>query len=372
MQNIFVMQMVHSLKIGGSEKIASTISSNLNNGHFQSSICALDIGGELIEELAINNIPHHILHRKGIEFDVSRRIYRLLKKFSVDIVHTHHFAQLFYTVVPACLAGVKIVHTEHEYNSYLENNFSRKAIKPLSYFCKRFTTVSQDVADYFIREVGLPAARVTIVRNGIDIRKFDIQSDVVRKELGISDDAIVFGTVGRLEEEKDHRTLLNAFSKLSESDPRAKLLMIGDGRLRKELETHANALGLGERILFLGSRTDVPEVLSAIDVFVLTSIREGLPIAVIEAMGARKPVICTDVGSMKSLVQDGINGLLVPPRDEDAICRALLKMQGNPAMRKEMGERGHDLAQRSFSLDSMIEQYERIYRSMIRDNHVWN
>lgn len=122
----------------------------------------------------------------------------------------------------------------------------------------------------------------------------------------------------------------------------------------------------------MGNRTDVPEILSAIDVFVLTSIREGLPIAVIEAMGARKPVICTDVGSMKSLVQDGINGLLVPPRDEDAICRALLKLQGNPAMRKEMGERGRDLALKSFSLNSMIEEYEKIYHSLARDPHVRN
>lgn len=366
------MQMVHSLKIGGSEKLALTISSNLNKNHFQSSICALDIGGELIEELGKENIPHHILHRNGVELDVSRRIYRLLKKYCVDIVHTHHFAQLFYTVIPAYLAGVKIVHTEHEYNTYLDNKFSRKVIKPLSYICKRFTTVSQDVADYFIREIGIPAVRVTIVRNGVDIRKFDIRSDVVRKELGIREDATVFGTVGRLEEEKDHRTLLNAFSKLSEKDPRAKLLMIGDGRLRKELEIHAKTRGLGESVLFLGNRTDVPEILSMLDVFVLTSIREGLPIAVIEAMGARKPVICTDVGSIKSLVQDGINGLLVPPRDEDAICRAMLKLQGNPSMREEMGERGHDLALMSFSMNSMIEQYEGIYRSLAGDKHVRN
>lgn len=365
------MQVIYSLEIGGSEKLALTILSNLNRDIFQPSVCALDFGGGLIEDFKRNNIPYHILCRKGFEPRLFHRIYKLLKKNRIDIIHTHHFTQIFYSIFPAKLAGVKIVHTEHEYFTYLDDPLKRVLIKPFSMLCEKFTVVGPEVADYFIQEIGVPKNRVFTIPNGIDIQKFDIKSDSIRQELGFQEDEIVFGIVARLEKEKDHRTLMNAFKLAENQIPQIRLLIVGDGSLRKELEDYAKHMKISDKVLFLGTK-DIPELLSAIDVFVLSSIEEGLPISLVEAMAARKPVISTNVGSIKHLIQNEINGILVPPKNEMAIGNAMLRLTRNPGLRKEMGEKGHKIAAESFRLSHMIQQYEDIYCSILRGTNVRN
>lgn len=371
-RKISIMQVIYSLEIGGSEKLALTILSNLNRDIFQPSVCAMDLGGELIEDFQRNNIASHILCRKGFETGLFHRIYKLLKKNRIDIVHTHHFAQIFYTIFPAKLAGVKIVHTEHEYFTYLDDQLRRVLIKPLSMLCEKFTVVGPEVADYFIQEIGVPKNRVFTIPNGIDIQKFDIKSNSVCQELGLHEDEIVFGIVARLEKEKDHQTLINAFKLAENQVPQIRLLVVGDGSLRKELEDYAKHMKISDKVLFLGTRKDIPEILSAIDVFVLSSIKEGLPISLIEAMAARKPIIATDVGSIKHLIRHEINGLLIPSQNEAAMEKAMIRLIGDPEFRKEMGERGHKIALESFGLSHMIQQYEDIYCSILRGTNVRN
>jgi glycosyltransferase involved in cell wall biosynthesis len=319
-----------------------------------------------------SNIAHHIFHRRGLEIGVFNRIYRLLKKERVDIVHTHHFTQLFYSLLPAKFAGAKIVHTEHEYYSYLESPRSRVLIKLFSYFCDRFTVVGPEVADYFIRNIGIPKDRISIVPNGIDVRKFDVKPDGVRGELGIPKDEVIFATVSRLEEEKDHRTLLNSFKLAAQQHPRIKLLIIGDGSLQNELQAYAHQIGVSDKVLFLGKRSEIPRFLSETDVFVLSSIREGLPLSIMEAMAARKPVISTDVGSIRNLVHQKSNGLLVPAGDQNMLADAMVCLIQSPKLREEMGDRGYETVSKSFSLVQMMERYQDIYYSLLRNRHVRN
>jgi glycosyltransferase involved in cell wall biosynthesis len=190
--------------------------------------------------------------------------------------------------------------------------------------------------------------------------------------LGISNEEVVFGIVGRLEPEKDHRTLLRAFRALVAHRPETRLLIVGDGSLRGELESECRALDIERHVTFLGARSDIPQVLAAFDVFVLSSVQEGVPLSVVEAMGAGKPVIATDVGGLRLLVKPAVNGLLVPPADPVALEEAMRKLAGNAALRQEMGRQGRQIAQDSFGVSTMINQYQDLYESVVGSRDVRN
>ena len=371
-RKIAVMQLVYSLQMGGSEKVAFDISAHLDPEVFDPSMCALDLGGSLVAELDKAHIPYHVLHRQGLEAGVFHRLYRLITERAVDVVHTHHFTQLFHAALPARLAGARIVHTEHEFFSYTQTPLPRRMIRPLAHLCDALTVVGPEVRDYFVRTVGMPRDRLTIVPNGVDVGLFDYDRDVARRELGLNPDAIVLGTIGRLEPEKDQRTLLDVFRTMAAAHPQARLMIAGDGSLAADLRSHAERIGVADRTLFLGYRRDVARLLAAIDIFALTSIREGLPISLIEAMAARCPVIASDIGSVRDLVKDGENGVVVAARNAAGFSDAVERLIGAPDLRRTLADAGRRTVEQSFSLAAVIRSYEDLYRSAVMKTYVRN
>lgn len=369
-RKLSVKQMVYSLKVGGSEKLALEIVSHLDSDRFQPSVCALDLNGEMAGDLERMKIDYQVLYRKGFELGIFARLYRLFKKERIDLVHTHHFAQLFYAALPARLSGARIIHTEHEFFSYMNNAFSRAMIRPLSAWCERMTAVGPEIADYFIQTIGVPKERVVTVPNGVDLDTCEIDQASVRRDLGLAPSAIVVGTVGRLEPEKDHPTLFEAFRQLLPAVPEVRLLVVGGGSREDALRAYAKQIGIAEKMSFLGVRRDVPRLLAAMDLFVLSSVREGLPISLIEAMAARRPVVASNVGSIKDLVQNGQNGFLVAAGDVGAFAKTMKALVDNPALRRAMGEAGRKRAEESFSLAAMMQTYETLYRSAVGEAHV--
>lgn len=369
---ISTVQVIYSLEIGGVEKLAVTIGAHLDRSRFRPAICALDGGGVLAEEAARHGIPHHVLWRKGVEAGVLARLYRCFRQEKARIVHTHQFPQLLYSLLPARICGAKIVHTEHEFYTYRKDARARRLFKLLVRFCSALTVVGPEVARYYVEELGVPPARIHVIANGVDVEKFGFDGRESRRRLGLSTDDVVFGVVGRLEPEKDHRTLLQAFRALVAVRPAMHLLIVGDGRLRGELESQSGALGLEHHVTFTGARTDIPEVLAALDVFVLSSVNEGVPLSVVEAMAAGKPVIATDVGGLRLLVKPSINGLLVPPADPVALEAAMSDLAAQPARRQEMGLRSRQMAREAFSVSTMVNRYQEIYASVLGERDVRN
>jgi glycosyltransferase involved in cell wall biosynthesis len=371
-RKISVMQLVYSLQMGGSEKVALDIALHLDADRFESSVSALDLNGDLARELESAHIPHHVFHRKGLEPGVFKRIYQWIAHRRIDVVHTHHFTQLLFAALPARLAGARIVHTEHEFFSYTQSAVPRTLIRPLARLCDAMTVVGPEVADYFVRTIGIPRERLTIVPNGVDVGTFDYDADAARRELGLEPGELVIGTVGRLEPEKDQITLLDVFRQVRATHKQARLVIVGDGRMADELKAHAERIGVAGATLFLGYRRDVAKLLAAMDVFVLTSIREGLPISLIEAMAARRPVVASNIGSVRDLVQDGDNGLVVPARDTGAFSGAVERLIQSPELRQTLAEAGRRTVEASFSLPAVIKAYENLYRSSMKKTHVWN
>jgi sugar transferase (PEP-CTERM/EpsH1 system associated) len=367
-----VVQVLYSLEIGGVEKLAVTIGAHLDRKRFRPAICALDRDGVLSEELVRYGIPHYVLWRKGIEAGVLRRLYRCFRQEKARVVHTHQFAQLLFSLLPAKACGARIVHTEHEYYLYRQDARARRIFRQLMRFCSAFTVVGPAVARYYAEELGVSSSRMHVIANAVDLEQFRVDGQESRARLGLSKEEVVLGIVGRLEPEKDHRTLLRAFRALNAHHQATRLLIVGDGSLRRELESQCRALDIERNVTFLGARADIPHVLAAFDVFVLSSVQEGVPLSVVEAMGAGKPVIATDVGGLRLLVKPALNGLLVPPADPVALEAAMRELTGNAALRQEMGRRSRQIAQESFGVSTMIDRYQELYDSVLGNRDVRN
>ena len=367
-----VVQVLYSLEIGGVEKLAVTIGAHLDRMRFRPAICALDRDGVLSEELVRHGIPHHVLWRQGIEAGVLARLYRCFREERALVVHTHQFAQLLFSLLPARICGAKIVHTEHEYYLYRQDARARRIFKQLTRFCSAFTVVGPEVASYYIDELGVESSRMHVIANAVDLDEFMVAQQEARSRLGLSNEEVILGIVGRLEPEKDHRTLLRAFQALVAHHRAIRLMIVGDGSLRGVLESECWTLGIERSVSFLGARADVPQVLAAFDVFVLSSVQEGVPLSVVEAMGAGKPVVATDVGGLRLLVRPAVNGLLVPPADPVALEVAMRELATNAALRQEMGRRGREIARESFGLETMISRYQELYESVLGNRDVRN
>jgi sugar transferase (PEP-CTERM/EpsH1 system associated) len=292
------------------------------------------------------------------------RMARLFRTLRPDIVHTRNWTCID-AIVAARLAGVPIViHGEHgrEATDPEGRNVGRRRIRRLlAPMVTEFVAVSQDLARWLIEEVRIPARKVRTIYNGVDTCRFSSDSrDSARRALGIADQSVAFGTVGRLDPVKDHVGLLRAFAHMS-ADPRALLYIVGDGPCRSEAEAMVRALGLTRRVRLLGDRQDVPEILPGIDVFVLPSLGEGMSNTILEAMATGLPVVATRVGGNPELVVHEVTGLLVEPRSTDSLVTALSRYVEDPGLRAAHGRAARHRAESEFGLRRMLSAYDDLY-----------
>jgi sugar transferase (PEP-CTERM/EpsH1 system associated) len=292
------------------------------------------------------------------------RMARLFRALRPDIVHSRNWSCVD-AILGARLAGVPVViHGEHgrEAADPEGRNTLRKRLRRLlAPLVTQFVTVSRDLARWLIEDVGIPARKVTAIWNGVDTRRFDGRDrEDARRALRIPDGGIAIGTVGRLDPVKDQVGLIRAFARVA-GDPRALLLIAGDGPCWGELETAVAALGLTGRVRLLGERADVPRVLAGLDVFALSSLGEGISNTILEAMATGLPVVATRVGGNPELVVDGSTGLLVPPRSPEALASALRPYLDEPALAARHGRAGRARAETYFSLDRMVAAYGNLY-----------
>ena len=227
--------------------------------------------------------------------------------------------------------------------------------------------VSQGVRDYLIAQCALDPAKVRVVHNGVDLERLRQHRPrtAVRRELGLAAEARVVGLVARLDHwGKGHREFFAALAALPEGYP-VEALIIGGGRREAEMRRLAAELGLAGRVHFLGPRDDVPDLLSALDIFVLPSHSEGVSLALLEAMAAGLPVIATRVGGLPEVVTDGENGLLIPPQDPEALATALERLLADPDLAQKLGENARKHVEANFSLERLGREINEIYGEFI-------
>ncbi|MDO9583008.1 MAG: glycosyltransferase [Desulfomicrobium sp.] len=358
-----ILQVIYCFGIGGSESVARDIALNMTEGCTH-GVAALEHDGPLRQVLEAGQVATFLIDKKPTErFSPMLRLWRAMRQFKPDVVHTHHLYELFYAWPGALLSRTHIVHTEHEYFSLISSKACFR-LRQLSRFCSAVTGVNEETSAFLRDKVGIPAHKVHTVVNGIDLARFQ-QTGLDRKALGLSEDDLVAGIVARLHPVKDHAMLLNAFRLVADQEPRAKLLIIGDGTERGKLEQQADQLGLGGHVRFLGARSDVPDILQCLDVFVLSSKEEGLPLCILEAMAAGLPVVATNVGGIPSVVRPDDNGMLVDPEDSRAMANALLSLFSDKEKRIRLGMNGRRLVEQHYDLKHSIAAYTSLYKAEV-------
>lgn len=231
----------------------------------------------------------------------------------------------------------------------------------------RFVAVSPSVRHYFEQVYGLPASRVEVLENGIPVAEYPYayrSSTGLRNELGIDGDAPLLVVVGRLETQKGHAYLDEALASLQEAWPSLRAVYLGEGPLRGAIAADLADKGLASTVHLLGFRDDLKEVLAAADLFVLPSLWEGLPIAVLEALSLGMPVVATAVDGTPRIIADGVDGLLVPPRDPPALAAAIHKMLHDPAAARALGEHGRRTVQERFDIRGRVARLEEIMEAV--------
>ena len=364
-----VMHIVPGLGGGGAERMATDLARTLNGQRFEVGVISLfgPLGTNLGEILARDGVPVWYLDkRRGFDPRMFVRVARILEHFRPHVVHTHSYVlryALAYMLIRRIPAMVHTVHNlaerEVDWPGRLIHRVAfRQGVIPVA--------IAEEVANSLRRLYGIDG--FPLIPNGIPVADFhgpSVDRAEWRRREGFTARDVLFICVAGLRVQKNHALLLDSFARGPASDPRAHLLSVGRGELGPDIEKQAKALGLGERVHLLGLRSDVPEILNAADVFTLSSDWEGNPLSVMEAMAAGKPVICTAVGGVPELVEDGRCGLLVPPRDAEALARAMSYTLENPKARTSMGNAAARRAVEHFDLKVMTEAYEDLYEAAL-------
>ncbi len=297
----------------------------------------------------------------GLGLGAHLRLYKLLRRLRPTVLHTYNLSGLEYNFT-AALAGVPVrVHAEHGRDAgdpkgtNRKHNLLRKLLSP---FIDRYVAVSGDL-HYWLRDtVGIPAAKNQWINNGVDTERY---------HPGVPNaDEFVIGTVGRAQNVKNQALLVDAFIALRAELPhrRLRLVIVGDGPLRTALEQKVAAAGLSDLVWLPGARSDIAELMRTFSVFALSSLAEGTPVTLLEAMACGLPVVSTAVGGIPELVQENVTGHLVPNRDSAALAKALAVYANDPALAAHHGAAGRARIEANYSVTAMVQEYTNLYDSL--------
>jgi glycosyltransferase involved in cell wall biosynthesis len=256
----------------------------------------------------------------------------------------------------------------HNCNAWAQNPLFGLTYGFTTKFADKFIAVADEVRDYAIRYLRVPPQKLLTIPNAVSIERFEGKSDdglAIRKEFNILPDAPLIGIIGRLEPQKDHENFLRAALRIHQDNPNARFFIVGDGYLRDHLVALTNELGLQDMVTFCGIRKDIPAVLAALDMLVISSHYEGLPVVLLEAMAAGRPIVSTAVSGVISVVEDGETGILVEPSNSDALADACLRLIGNSVLRRKMGQNGYARVKSRYSITAMTEKTVALYRDLI-------
>lgn len=367
---IAVCQLLHGLGVGGAEILAARLVRRLRHV-FRFSFACLDEVGPLGEQMRDEGFPVHLIGRRpGLDWACPLRLARLVRSEGIDVVHAHQYTPFFYGLA-ARLRGPRrpIVFTEHGRH---QPDYPRRkrmiANRLLLSRRDRVVGVGAAVRDALIANEGLPQDRVGVLYNGIDVDAFSDAADraSARAALGAAPGELAMLQVARLDYLKDHATAVRTLARVAARQPEARLVLVGDGPERPTVEAVARESGVADKIRWLGTRHDVARLLPGADVFLLTSISEGIPLTVAEAMAAGLPVVATDVGGLAEMVAHGDTGFLAPVRDDAALAGLVLRLADDPDLRRRMGRAGRARAKERFDEPRMCADYGRLYEEACR------
>lgn len=357
--------------MGGAEMGVARLVQGLSGEEMRHSLAILGADRSLLDELRLE-LPCHALAIQGRCYTAFRPLAALFRRERVDIVHVNNLAPWPDAALAAKLAGCRCVETFHGVEQgVLQFSLLRKQLlRGVFRLSARVTAVADEAAGLLATLTGIPRAAVEVIANGIDTERFAPVASaearrMLRRDKGLPEEGLLFGCVAALRPVKNHEGLLRAFARaVKASGVASYLVLVGDGERAGALRKLAETLGIAKRVLFLGRRSDVAELLPCFDAFVLNSDTEGLSYAVLEAMACGLPLIATAVGGNVRLVQDERQGLLVPAGDGEALTAALTRVMAEPELPAAMGREARKLIEAEYGMTAMLVRYHNLYREL--------
>lgn len=372
---IKLLKFVTLFEIGGTERHFVSLVRRLDPSRFELSVACLRRTGAFLKEIESMRIPLaeyniHSLRSRGA-FKEEFRFGRRVRRDQIQIVHTYGLYPNIFAIPAARLAGAPVIVASIRETGETWTPMQRRAQKFACHWADCILVNSEAVKRRLIAE-GYNREKFAVIKNGIDLARFtgNGNSGRLRRELGLPAQAPLVVVLSRLDRLKGVEYFLGAASMMSRQFPEARFLIVGNqgpdgGVYRETLEHQAARLGLGQRVIFTGSRLDVPEVLSEAAVSVVPSLSEGLSNTLLESMAVGAPVVATSVGGNPEAMEDGVNGLLVPPRDAGALARAVSLLLENRELARRLGEAGKQRVTEHFSLERMVRETENLYLTLL-------
>jgi sugar transferase (PEP-CTERM/EpsH1 system associated) len=370
-----IVHVIHRFGIGGLENGVVNLINHMPEERYRHAIVCLQGYTDFRKRLQRKNVAiHDMAKRDGHDPRVYWRLFRIFRQLRPAIVHTRNLSAMEVQAI-AALAGVPgRVHGEHGRDTYdlhgrnRKYNLLRRLVRP---YIGHYIAVSKDLQNWLMSAVGVKRGNISQIYNGVDSIRFR-PAQTPRALLGppgfFDENNIVIGSVGRMAAVKDYPNLVQAFLKLLHQEPalrdRLRLLIVGGGEARDTCLRVMNQHGVGQLAWLPGERSDIPELMAAMDIFVLPSLGEGISNTILEAMATGLPVIATRVGGNPELVQEGVTGLLVPPADPDALAQTLLEYVRDADRRHAHGRAAREIIDRQFSIPAMVQGYLSVYDRM--------
>jgi glycosyltransferase involved in cell wall biosynthesis len=349
---------------GGAQEHLYGLLGRMDRERYDVSVVALS-NGSAVRKLAKLDVPVLVIDEPDDDLAVEL-LAEHMALLAPEVVHEHMYrAEVIGTRAVLRLAErgyprPYVVSTVH--SSRIRSGEDREALRELTPSMDRLVAVSRAIVAKIAEERG-GLAPVSLVYNGVDLDRYDHQEPccTLHEEYGMEPGAQVVGVVARLEPEKGHPTLLEAWPAVLRACPSTYLLIVGEGSRRDALEAQARELRIAHRVVFTGRRDDIPAVTAALDVAVLPSYREAQGLTILEAMALSRPVVASNVGGIPEMVEDGVTGLLVPPRDAPALATAITRLLRDHPLADTLAKAGHDLVHDRFCIQLMVNAIESIY-----------
>ena len=365
----FILPDTNTTNVGGMEVVAKDLFNCLDADKYFFTLICFSANNGIIPRIDRTRVNIQVIpKRPGIDKTLIPRLAAYFYSTRPTILHTFNVGGLIYTMPAAALARVPIiVHAEHGRHEVPESFLSRKVRIAMMKRVDHITAVSDDLLQILRDNEGIPEHKISVIINGVDTTPFDASTfDVAayRQHLGVnlSAEDFVVGTVGALSPRKNQQLLIRAASKI----PNIRVLIAGTGPLRDELKHLISELGLENKVFLLGERSDIPQFVQSLDLFVLPSRMEGTSLAILEAMAARKPVVATDVGGTRELVTHSETGFLVKSDDLDDLTRRLEWASKNGTGLIEMGRLGRARIDTQFSFNRTAHAYDTVFQHALK------
>ena len=298
----------------------------------------------------------------GGEWDIRSawRLSRLMISENIDIIHAHTGHAHTLACLARRMAGrARVIVSRRVAFPPRQNPLSR-----FKYRCPDCYIAISDCVAQALMAFGVPESKVTVVHSGIDMQRFT-EEPLSRREIGVPEGVPLLGAVGSLVEAKDHATLIAAMRIVVDTEPLIRLVIAGEGPLRTEIELQILHLGLEDNVILLGHRTDIPQLLAALDVFVMSSVSEGLGTSVLDALACGLPVVATQAGGIPEMIHNGETGILVPTGNPEALAEGLLRLLRDGTAARAMAQRGKALVAEKFTVEAMVRGTVDVYEKVL-------